>query len=87
MQFGPAQRITIADLKPGDFVIAVPAQNRVRGYPGINASVRAVEDRFEDWQQGHWPVASRKVTFNTSTTVVNLPSTFTVEVRRPGRTI
>jgi hypothetical protein len=87
--FGPEQTVTVADLRPGDYVVTLPAYQNLPGVR-VGSSVRAIE-AADGWEQRHgrgarWglPVAGRKVAFNTTGgAVLNTPSARPVVIRRP----
>ena len=88
MIFGPETTTTIGDLRPRDFVVSFPAQHGIRACVGINASVRDTTPS-ERWQRRRprarygIHVPARRVTFNTTSTVLDVPSHCTVVIRRP----
>jgi hypothetical protein len=81
------QTIRVADLRPGDWLVSVPTQERIRGLVA-NTTVAAVEHDISTWRVGRMPVSSRRITVGA--VVVNYPETFRCVVRRadpdPGGT-
>jgi hypothetical protein len=85
--FGAPETITVADLAAGDFVIALPAHNNVRG-ARVNSGVREItEAAYGRWRQrgrGGRMLLSRRFTFHDRDQApLDVPCDHPVIVRRP----
>jgi hypothetical protein len=92
--FGDPETITVADLKPGDFVVTIPAYKGIRGY-SFSTAVKTISDAaFGKWEEhhgrgrGHFrqQLQSRVMTFATQPAgiVFDYPLDAPVIVRRPA---
>jgi hypothetical protein len=71
--------IGVDQLQAGDFLVRIPSQHGVRGYR-IDTTVTSIEEDWETWRHGRFPVTSRIVRIGVGT--VNIPSDFRCFVRR-----
>jgi hypothetical protein len=83
--WGPPVLMTIADLRPGDFVEEIPTQNRITG-ARVRSAVATTEydqswTRSAGYRQRRRPVPAARLTF-LSAGPVSYPSAFTVTARR-----
>lgn len=85
--FGPAQAVTVAELRPGDFVVEIPAQGGYRA-TAVQAGVEAVTEgrgwtRSGGYRRRRVPMRSRKITYKMGAAGHDIPASWTVTVRRP----
>jgi hypothetical protein len=87
--FGPPETVTVAELRAGDFLIAIPAQEGVRGVT-VNSGIAELSDDWNTWRQSTGyrrpkvPVRSVVIIVrDPKAKPVNRPAGFLAEVRRP----
>lgn len=87
IRFADPETLTIARLRPGDFVIEIPAQHGARGAKP-NSGLATAEDDWETWtrrigRRGRIGVHSRRLTFLARDLgTLNVPASFEVTARR-----
>lgn len=90
--FADPETVTVAQLRPGDFVVEVPTQMQVRGVR-VMSGVKEVMEGYEHPEYGVWTesrgyrrhrvtVLSRVLTFQSVKGSLHYPSDFQVIVRR-----
>ena len=86
--FGPAETITVGELRRGDFIVVMPTQRGVRGYRWNSAVAEITDPAFGRWRTGppgkrKTPLKSRKFRLMSVDGIWDVPVDHTVTVRRP----